>query len=92
MTLRKTTAVVCLLDAALWVFVAFAMFSSEADPATSGLDQAAGYIVTALFLITTAPALALTVFGRAPKTAFALALIFPGAFAALFIAAIAAFA
>src|SRR5215472_16357836 len=67
MTLRTATLSGCLLDAAVWLFVAFATFNSRSDPATSGLDEAAGYIVTALLLITAAPALALTAFGRVPK-------------------------
>ena len=57
MTLRRATVIVCLLDAAIWALVAFAMFNSGSDPATSGLDEAAGYIVTALFLTTAVPAL-----------------------------------
>jgi hypothetical protein len=48
--------------------------------------------VTGLLLITAAPALALIIFGRAQKTALLLAIAFPVAFAALFIAAIIAFA
>ena len=92
MTLRKASVVVCLLDAAVWALVAFAKFNSGSDPATRGLDEAAGYIVTALFVITAVPALALITFGRAPRIALTLALVFPAAFAALFIAAIIAFA
>src|SRR5215831_21201296 len=61
------------------------MFMSGSDPATKGLDEAAG--VTALLLITAAPALGLILFGRALKTALTLALAFPAALAALFIAA-----
>ena len=81
----------CFLGAALWLFVVFATFNSRSDPATSGLDEAAGYIVTALLLMTAAPALALAVFGRAPKTALELALAFPVFIAASFIAVIVAF-
>jgi hypothetical protein len=68
------------------------MFNSASDPATRGLDEAAGFIVTGLLLITALPALALIVFGRAPKTAMTLALTFPVALAALFVATIIAFA
>jgi hypothetical protein len=57
-----------------------------------GLDEATGYIVTALFLITAVPALALIIFSRALKTALTLALTFPATFTALFTAAIIAFA
>ena len=34
----------------VWALFAFEMFLSGSDPATSGLDAAAGYVVTALFL------------------------------------------
>jgi hypothetical protein len=92
MTLRSATLIMCLLDGAGWAVIALPMLHSGSDPATSGLDEAAGYTVTALLLITSAPALALVVFGRAPKTALTLALAFPTVFTALFIAAIIAFA
>jgi len=82
----------CLLDAVVWIIVAFATLNSGSDPATRGLDEAARYIVTALLLITAVPAFALILFGRAQGTALTLALTFPVAFAALFIAAIIAFA
>jgi hypothetical protein len=83
--------ITCLLDGAVWAVVVFAMFNSGSGPATRGLDEAAGYVVTGLLLATTAPAIALSVFGRAQKTALMLALAFLVAFAALFIAAIIAF-
>ena len=92
MTLRWATLIVCLLDAAVWALVAYGSFNSGSDLATKGLDEAAGYIVTVLFLIAAVPALGLVMFGRAPKMALTLALTFPSAFAALFIAAIIAFA
>ena len=89
---RTVTIVVSLFDAAVWVFVAFATFFSGSDAATRGLDEAAGWIVTALFLVTGAPALALTLLHRAPATALTLALAFPAAFAIAFVAAVIAFA
>jgi hypothetical protein len=92
MTLRTTTLIICLLDASMWAVVFFAMFNSGVDPATSGLDEATGYTVTGLLLITAVPALALIMFGRAQITALILAVVFPVAFAALFIATMIAFA
>jgi hypothetical protein len=92
MTLRKATIILCPLDAAIWLLVAFEMFNTGSDPATKGLDEAAGYIVTALFVVTAAPARALTSFGRAANTALTLALAFPTVFAAMFIATVIAFA
>jgi hypothetical protein len=92
MNLRTATIIVGLVDAAAWAFVAFATFTSGSDAATKGLDEGAGLIVTALFLLTGAPALVLALWRRAPTTALTLALAFPVAFAALFVAAVVAFA
>jgi hypothetical protein len=72
--------------------VAFAAFTSGSDAATKGLDQGAGLVVTALFLVTGAPALALALLGRAPVAALIFALAFPIAFAVAFVAAVIAFA
>src|SRR6266567_539465 len=58
MNRRTATIIVCIVDAAIWAFVAFASLTSQSDAATKGLDQGAGWIVTALFLFTGAPALA----------------------------------
>jgi hypothetical protein len=92
MKLRTATIIVCVVDAIAWGFVAIATFMSGSDAATKGLDEGAGLVVTALFLVTGAPALALALLGRAPATALTLALAFPIAFAALFVAALIAFA
>ena len=88
MTMRTTTIIACVFNAVVWALFAFEMFLSGSDPATSGLDAAAGYVVTALFLATVVPALALIAFGRAPKAALTLALAFPLVVAGLFIATI----
>ena len=92
MNRRTATIIVCVVDAAAWVVVAFAAFASSSDAATKGLDQGAGLVVTALFLVTGAPAIALTVLGRAPTAALVFALAFPVAFGAAFVAAVIAFA
>ena len=92
MKLRTATIIVCVVDAIAWAFVAIATFMSGSDAATKGLDEGAGLVVTALFLVTGAPALALALLGRAPATALTLALAFPIAFVALFVAALMAFA
>jgi hypothetical protein len=89
---RTATIIICLVDAAAWAFLAFATFLSGSDAATKGLDEGAGLIVTALFLVTVAPALALALLGRSPTVALVLALAFPTAFAALFVVAVIAFA
>jgi len=44
-------------DAEVWALVAFAMLNSRSDALTKGLDEATGYIVTVLFLITAVPPL-----------------------------------
>ena len=92
MTLRTGTIIVCVFNIAAWIALVFATFMSGSDQATKGLDEAAGYIVTGLFLMTSVPALALAFCGRAPKSAFILALAFPAACLAVFVAAIIAFA
>jgi hypothetical protein len=92
MNLRRLTFIVAAIDFAAWAFVALAAFVSGSDAATKGLDQAAGLLVTALFLVTGAPALALTLLGRAPATALALAIAFPATLAVAFTVAIVAFA
>ena len=92
MNRKSVTIVVGLFDAVVWAFVALATFMSGSDAATRGLDQAAGLLVTALFLVTGAPALALTWLGRAPAVALILALAFPAAIAAIFIVALRALA
>jgi len=92
MNRRTATIVVCVIDAAVWAVVAFAAFFSGSDPATKGLDEVAGWVVTALFLISAVPASILVYLRRAPTTALILALAFPAAFALAFVAAVVAFA
>ena len=92
MTIRGITIAVCLLDTALWVVAAVAYLGSVSDPATAGLDTAAGVVVTGLVLVTAVPASILAVMGRLPKTALTLAVAFPALFAVLFLAAVIAFA
>ena len=86
MNRRIVTLVVSAVDAIVWAAIAAAVLVSRSDPATKGLDEAAGWVVTALFLVTGMPALVLAWRQRAPVTALILALAFPAFFAALFIA------
>jgi hypothetical protein len=90
--LRTATITVCLFDAAAWTLVAVATFMSGSDAATRGLDQAAGVVVTTLFLVTAAPAFALILLGRAPVTALVLALAFPAIVVVAFVVTVIAFA
>jgi hypothetical protein len=88
MSRRFVALFIGLLDAIAAVAAGYVYFFSNPEPATSGLDQGAGVIVTALFLVTGAPALVLAGMGRAPRTALILAFAFPAAFALFFALAV----
>lgn len=90
--MRIAALIIGLLDAALWAVIAASMFLSLSDPATRGLDALAGWLVTGLFLVTGLPALLLAWRNTKPGLALALAIVFPAAFALLFVGAIVAFA
>jgi hypothetical protein len=92
MTVRMAALIIGALDAAAWLLICAGTFWSQSDPATKGLDNAAGYVVTALFLLTGAPALWLAWRQRVPRPALVLAIGFPAAFAALFVVAVVVFA
>jgi hypothetical protein len=92
MRLRTATIIVCLVDAAAWILLVTATFMSGSDAATRGLDQAAGLVVTALFVVTAVPALALALRRRAPATALTLALAFPAVLVVVFVVTVVAFA
>lgn len=92
MSARTTALVVAALDCVAWLIAAVASFASGSDQATKGLDNAAGWAITLLLLVTAIPALVLCYRRRAPRTALVLALAFPAAFVALFVAAVVAFA
>jgi hypothetical protein len=86
--MRIATIILSILDAIGWAVVARYTLLSESDPATMGLDVAAGWIVTMLFLVTAVPAFVLALMRRQPKTSLALALVFPVGLAALVVAAV----
>jgi hypothetical protein len=90
--MRTATLVIGGLDAVVWLAVALALFLSGSDPATKGLDEMAGLLVTGLFLLTGLPALILGWRRATPRLALALAVAFPAAFAVLFAGAVIAFA
>ena len=92
MKLRTATGIVCVVDAAAWALIALATLMSGSDPATLGLDRAAGLVVTVLFLLTGAPAIVLVWLRRAPNTALVLAAAFPGLLIGAFVATVIAFA
>jgi len=92
MRLRIAALIVVALDTVGWGLVAAGTFLSKSDAATKGLDQAAGYAVTILFLATAVPALVLAWRRRAPRLALTLALAFPAIFVLLFVGAVIAFA
>ena len=67
--IRTAAIVVSLFDAGGWAFVAVATFLSRSDPATKGLDNAAGLAATVLLLVTAVPPLVLALVRRAPRLA-----------------------
>jgi predicted permease len=75
--MRVLTYILCALDAAITATIMLVLASGIPDPATSGLDSLAGYIVLALCLVTAGPALVLAARNRSPKAALALATSFP---------------
>ena len=85
-SMRIATIILSVLGAAGWLLVARYTFFSGSDPAMMGLDTIAGWAVTILFLVTSAPAFVLALTKRWPKCALALALAYPAGFAALFVA------
>lgn len=85
------TIAVAVVDTVAWAVVAIYAVTSGSDAATRGFDEAAALIVTALYLVTGAPALVLALRGRAPIAALTLALAFPAILAAMFIAVVIGF-
>ena len=79
--------VIAVLDAIGWGLAAFNLLITDGDPATRGLDQAGGYAITILFVLTGLPALVLALLNRAPHAALGLALAFPAVFLVLLVAA-----
>ena len=92
MKIRTAAILVCAVDAVAWGLIALASFVSRSDAATRGLDHTAGLVVTALFLVTAAPAIAMVFLRRAPIAALVLALAFPVLLVGAFLAAVMAFA
>ncbi len=92
MKTRMAALIIGGLDALGWLLVCAGTFFSQSDQATKGLDNFAGLVVSALFLLTGVPALALAWRNRAPRLALALSLGFPAGFVLLFVVAVVAFA
>jgi hypothetical protein len=90
--MRLATILLCALGVAVWAATCWATFLSGSDPATAGLDDAAGGAVTLLFALTTGPSIGLTVARRMPRLALWLAVLFPASFILLFLGAVLAFA
>jgi hypothetical protein len=89
---RIATLIIGILDTIAWLALVAVTFFSQSDPATKGLDVAAGLLVTALFLFTGLPGLLLAWGAMKLRLALALALAFPAVFAVLFIGVVIAFA
>jgi hypothetical protein len=85
---RIAAGIIGAFDGAAWLVLAIIYFWPGSDPATKGLDRAAAWATTILFVVTGAPALVLAVRGRAPRLALTLALAFPIVSLALLIVAV----
>ena len=92
MRLRMAALIVAALDTVGWTLVAVNTFLSQSDPATKGLDQAAGYAVTLLLVLIVAPALIFAWRQRSTRLSLTLVLAFPAVFALLFVAVVIAWA
>lgn len=92
MNLRIATLIIGAFDMVAWVLLTMGTFLSQSDPATKDLDTLAGIVVTALFLLTGAPALVLAWRAIMLPLGLALAIAFPAAFAILFIGTVIALA
>lgn len=69
------------LDVAGWLGLSFmALMSAATDPTVKGFGVSSAWWITALFLVTGAPGLALASVGRAPRPALVMAGAFPVAF------------
>ena len=87
--LRLATIIIALLDTAIFLFAISITFFSGFDPATKGLDNAAGWGMLAFYALTGGAALVLLWRGRAPRAALALALAFPALIVAAVVAIVA---
>jgi len=87
--LRLATFIIALLNTAAFLFAVSVTFGSLSDAATKGLDNAAGWAIVVLFLLTAAPALVLVERKAAPRTALALAIAFPAAIVAFIVVIVA---
>ena len=76
--MREATILIAAMGTAAWLVVLGLSIFAGSDPATADLDSMVGVGVTILFVFTAAPALALALYRRARRTAFALAIAFPG--------------
>jgi hypothetical protein len=85
--MRAATLIIGALDCLVGIGIALALFASGSDPATKGLDNAAGVLALVTALATGVPALMLWYLRRAPRAALALAIAFPVALIALVVAA-----
>jgi hypothetical protein len=90
--MRISTLIIAGVGAAISIFlIVWLSFFSGSDAATKGLDLIAAWMIGILSTITVLPALLLVGFGRAPRTALALALGFPAVFLLVFLGIIVEF-
>lgn len=73
------------LDVAGWLALSLMALMSEAtDPTVKGFGVSSAWWITALFLVTGAPGLALASMGRMPRRALSLAGAFPVGFMVIY--------
>ena len=82
-TMRITTLILSILDAAAAIALAVYIFKYIADPMFLGLDMVVAWGVTILGLVTALPALVLALRHQRSKLALALAIAFPVGLAGL---------
>jgi len=87
MSARLLALILIVFDTVAVAMTALSLFGATPDPATRGLDNAAGIAVALLYAVTALPALFLVSYRRAPRAALVLALAFPGVFVIMFLTA-----
>ena len=89
--MREATLLIAGMGTAAWLVVLGLTLFSGSDPATADLDVMLGIVVTIVYALTAAPALALSLYRRAPRAAFGLAVAFPALLGLLFAILVATF-
>jgi hypothetical protein len=76
--MREATILIAAMGTAAWLVVLGLSIFAGSGPATADLDSLVGIGATILYAVTAGPALGLAMYRRSRRTAFALAIAFPG--------------